>query len=156
MGNAEEKLVQMGIELPEPPVPSPLADHVMVKRSGDYLFLSGMGPLRRGMPAITGRLVKDMKHEDGYEAARLAALNLLSLIRKELGSLDQVAEIVKLVGYVACDDDFYDQYMILNGACHLFHELFGDKGAHVCTAVGTHVLPFHMPVVLDLVVRVKA
>lgn len=155
MGMTADRLKHLGIELPPPLAPSPLADHVMVKRSGDFLFLSGVGPIRDGRPAITGRLVSDMKHEDGYEAARLAALNLLSLIQKELGSLDRVAEVVKLVGYVACDDDFYDQHMILNGASHLLNELFGDRGAHVCTAVGCNVLPFHVPVVLDLVVRVS-
>lgn len=152
----KQRLESIGIHLPDPPSPSPLADHITVKRSGEFLFLAGMGPIHNGMPTITGRLVRDMKHEAGYEAARLAALNLLSVIQQELGSLDKVEEIVKLVGYVACDDDFYDQHMILNGASHLFNEVFGEKGAHVCTAIGTNVLPFNVPVILDLIVRVKS
>lgn len=155
MAMIEKKLEQLGIELPSPLAASPLADHIMAKQVGELLFLAGVGPIRSKMPAITGRLVRDMKHEAGYEAARLAALNLLSIVKKELGDLDRVEEIVKLTGYVACDNDFYDQQMILNGASHLFHEVFGEKGDHVCTAVGVNVLPFNVPVILDLVVRVK-
>ena len=155
MAIIEQRLEELGIKLPPPLKPSPLADHVMAKKSGDLLFLAGVGPICNGMPSITGRLVRDMKHEAGYEAARLAALNLLSIMRQELKDLDRVEEVVKLVGYVACDSDFYDQHMILNGASHLFNEVFGEKGSHVCTAVGTSVLPFNVPVILDLVVRIR-
>lgn len=154
MAMIENRLAQLGIELPAPLGPSPMAEYVTVKRAGDLLFVSGTGPIQNGMPAITGRLVRDMKHEDGYAAARLAALNILGIIRGELGDLDKVAEVVKLTGYVACDSDFYDQHMILNGASHLFCEVFGDKGSHACTAVGVNVLPFNVPVILDAVVRV--
>lgn len=155
MPSIEMKLEELGIHLPKPLSPSPLADHVMVKRVGDMLFLAGVGPIKNGMPSITGRLVKDMKHEAGYEAARDAALNVLSIIRAEIGDLDKVDEFVKVVGYVACDHDFYDQHMILNGASHLFNEVFGEKGRHVCTAIGTNVLPFNVPVILDVIVKVK-
>lgn len=155
MALIEKRLVELGIQLPRPLGPSPLADHVVAKQAGDLLFLAGVGPIRNGMPAITGRLVRDMKHEAGYEAAREAALNVLGIIQKELGNLDRVEEFVKVVGYVACDEDFYDQHMILNGASHLFHEVFGEKGDHVCTAVGTNVLPFHVPIILDVIVRVR-
>lgn len=155
MPTIEMKLEELGIQLPKPLGPSPLADHVMVKRVGDLLFLSGVGPIKNGMPSITGRLVKDMKHEAGYEAAREAALNVLSIIKGEIGDLDRVDEFVKMVGYVACDPDFYDQHMILNGASHLFNEVFGEKGSHACTAIGAHVLPFHVPVILDVIVKVK-
>ena len=153
--SAEKKIAVLGIELPEMPITSPLVDHLMVKKSGDLLFVAGVGPCRRGKPSYTGRLVTGMKHEAGYEAAREAAVNALALIRTELGDLDRVGEIVKVTGYVASDDDFYDQHMILNGASHLFKDVFGERGEHVCTAVGVNVLPFNVPVLLDMVVRIK-
>lgn len=101
MPTIEMKLEELGIQLPKPLGPSPLADHVMVKRVGDLLFLSGVGPIKNGMPSITGRLVKDMKHEAGYEAAREAALNVLSIIKDEIGDLDKVDEFVKMVPFSA-------------------------------------------------------
>lgn len=154
MSVIEKKLEELGITLPAPLGPSPLAEHVVARQSGELLFIGGIGPIKNNMPSITGRLVRDMKHEDGYAAARQSALNLLSVIKNELGDLDRVAEFVRLVGYVASDDDFYDQHMILNGASHLLNEVFGEKGSHVCTAVGVNVLPFNVPVILDAVVRV--
>lgn len=155
MATMEKRLEELGITLPAPLGPSPLAEHATVKRAGDLLFISGVGPIENGKPAITGRLVRDMKHEDGYAAARLAALNILSMMQKELGSLDRIEEVVGLTGYVACDDDFYDQHMILNGASHLLNDVFGDKGCHVCTAVGVNALPFNVPVIVDAIVRIR-
>lgn len=154
MSVIEKKLESLGLMLPAPLGPSPLAEHVVVKRAGDLLFVGGIGPIKNKMPAVTGRLVRDMKHEDGYKAAHLAALNMLSVIKSEIGDLDRVAGFVRLTGYVASDGDFYDQHMILNGASHLFNEVFGEKGSHVCTAVGVNVLPFNVPVILDAVVQV--
>lgn len=151
----EKRLEELGIALPAPLEPSPLADHVVAKQSGEFVFVGGIGPIRNKMPLITGRLVRDMKHEAGYEAARVAGLNVLSVLKAQLGDLDRVEEVVRMTGYVACDEDFYDQHMILNGASHLFNEVFGERGSHVCTAVGVQVLPFHVPVLLDVVVRIK-
>lgn len=153
--NVENRLKELGIVLPAPLEPSPLADHVVAKKSGEFVYIGGIGPIKNKMPAITGRLVRDMKHEAGYEAARTAALNVLSVLKAQLGDLDLVEEIVCVTGYVACDSDFYDQHMILNGASHLFNEVFGERGSHVCTAVGVQVLPFNVPVILDVVARVK-
>lgn len=151
----EKRLEELGITLPSPLAPSPLADHVVAKQSGGFVFVSGVGPIKNKMPILTGRLVRDMKHEAGYAAARAAALNVLSVLKEELGDLDRVEEIVRVTGYVACDPDFYDQHMILNGASHLFNEVFGEKGSHACTAVGVQVLPFNVPVILDVVVKAK-
>ncbi len=155
MSETDKRLAELGIELPQPPISSPLAEYVTVKRKDDLLFLSGVWPSSNGSLWIKGRLVSDLKHETGYEAARIAGLNALSLIREALGSLDEVDEILKVVGYIASDDDFYDQHMILNGASHLFKDVFGDRGSHVCTPVGVNVLPFGVPVMLDIVVAVK-
>lgn len=155
MAVIEKRLEELGITLPAPLGPTPLAEYVMVRHAGEFMFLSGMGPMKNGMPVVTGRLVRDMKHEDGYAAARIAALNLISLMKAELGDLDRVDKIIKLTGWVACDSDFYDQHMILNGASHVLNDIFGERGHHVCTALSAHVLPFNMPVVIELVIKVK-
>ncbi len=155
MTSAEERIKELGIELPKPLGPSPLAEHLWIKRSGRNLWLAGICPLEGSMPVITGKVVRDMLHEDAYNAARLCALNALSLIKREVGSLDLVEEIVSLTGYVAGDDDFYDQHMIMNGASHVLNDIFGEKGAHICSPVGVNSLPFNVPVMIDMVVRVK-
>lgn len=152
---AEERIKELGLELPEPLGISPLAEHLWVKRSGSLLILGGICPLKGTMPSITGKVVRDMLHEDAYNAARLCALNALSLIKKEVGSLDLVEDVISVTGYVAGDDDFYDQHMIMNGVSHLLVDVFGEKGAHVCSPVGVNSLPFNVPVMIDMVVRVR-
>ena len=151
MGKTENRLEALGIVLPEKVGPSPLADHVMTRQAGGFLFVAGACPLAGGKPWITGKLVKDMKHEAGYEAARIAAFHVLAAAGEALGTLDRIASVVKVTGYVACEDDFYDQYMIINGASHLFNEVLEDRGSHVSTAVGVNTLPFNVPVMLDAV-----
>lgn len=159
MSNAEQKLQELGLTLPEPLSASPLAEHQVYKKSGDLIFLAGTGPILHKKPAFRGRLVwtvrrreDRIKHEAGYEAARLAALNVISILKQHGVDLDRV-EICKVTGYVAGDTDFYDQHMILNGASHLFNDVFGERGAHVVTAVGCSSLPFNVPVILDVVCR---
>ncbi len=152
---AEEKIKELGIELPGPLEASPLAEHLWIKRSKDLLVLGGICPLRGSLPAVRGKVVRDMLHEDAYGAARLCALNALSLIKKELGSLDLVEDVISVTGYVAGDDDFYDQHMIMNGASHLLVDIFGEKGKHVCSPVGVNSLPFDSPVMIDMTVRIK-
>lgn len=155
MAIIENRLQELGIQLPDAILPSPMSDYVALKQSGNLLFISGVGPIKNGMPSMTGKLVKDMRHEDGYEATRLAALNAISIIKKYVGDLDKVEQIIKVTCYVASEEDFYDQYMILNGASHLFNEIFGEKGSHAATVVGVNVLPFNLPVMLDAIVRIK-
>ncbi|MBR4701056.1 MAG: RidA family protein [Oscillospiraceae bacterium] len=159
MSLTEQKLLELGLSLPAPLGPSPLAEHLVFKQVDRWIFLSGTGPILEKKPAFRGRLVwtvrrreDRMKHEDGYEAARLAALNVISILKDHGVDLDRV-EIVKITGYVAGDPDFYDQHMILNGASHLFNDVFGQRGAHVVTAVGCSSLPFDVPVILDVVCR---
>ena len=143
MSLTEQKLLELGLSLPAPLGPSPLAEHLVFKQVDRWIFLSGTGPILEKKPAFRGRLVwtvrrreDRMKHEDGYEAARLAALNVISILKDH-----------------GVDPDFYDQHMILNGASHLFNDVFGQRGAHVVTAVGCSSLPFDVPVILDVVCR---
>ena len=154
MSLIEKKLKELNIVLPGKVKPTPLAEYVMTRLANGFLFVAGVCPLESCRPWITGQLVRDMKHEQGYEAARIAAINVLAAAKEALGDLDRISSVVKVVGYVACDSDFYDQHMIVNGASHLFCDVFGERGKHVCSAVGVSTLPFHVPVMLEVIFSV--
>ncbi len=147
----EQKLTQLGLELPAPP--KPVANYVPVVRTGDLLFLSGVLPSRDGQLIMTGKLGQNLSIEQGMEAARVAVLNGLSIIRQEAGSLDRVHRIVKMVGHIASAPGFTDQPQVLNGASDLLVSLFGDAGRHARVAVGAAELPRQAPVEIELIVE---
>ncbi len=147
----EQKLTQLGLELPAPP--KPVANYVPVVRTGDLLFLSGVLPSRDGQLIMTGKLGQNLSIDQGMEAARVAVLNGLSIIRQEAGSLDRVKRIVKMVGHIASAPGFTDQPQVLNGASDLLVSLFGDAGRHARVAVGAAELPRQAPVEIELIVE---
>ncbi len=147
----EQKLTQLGLVLPAPP--KPVANYVPVVRVGDLLFLSGVLPSRDGQLIMTGKLGQNLSIEQGMEAARVAVLNGLSIIRQEAGSLDHVKRIVKMVGHIASAPGFTDQPQVLNGASDLLVSLFGDAGRHARVAVGAAELPRQAPVEIELIVE---
>ena len=147
----EQKLTQLGLALPAPP--KPVANYVPVVRTGDLLFLSGVLPSRDGHLIMTGKLGQNLSIEQGMEAARVAVLNGLSIIRQEAGSLDRVKRIVKMVGHIASAPGFTDQPQVLNGASDLLVSLFGDAGRHARVAVGAAELPRQAPVEIELIVE---
>ena len=147
----EQKLTQLGLELPAPP--KPVANYVPVVRVGNLLFLSGVLPSRDGQLIMTGKLGQQLSIEQGVEAARVAVLNGLSIIKNEAGSLDHVKQIVKMVGYIASAPGFTDQPQVLNGASDLLVSLFGDAGRHARVAVGAAELPRQAPVEIELIVE---
>ncbi|MGC4098574.1 MAG: RidA family protein [Nitrospira sp.] len=148
----ERKLQELGLTLPAPP--KPVANYVPVVKTGDLLFLSGVLPSRDGQLVFTGKLGVDLTIDEGVEAARMAVLNGLSIIRNETGSLDRVKQIVKMVGYIASAPGFADQPQVLNGASDLLVSLFGEAGRHARVAVGAAELPRHAPVEIELIVQV--
>ena len=148
----EQRLKDLKLELPAPP--KPLANYVPVVRVGDLLFLSGVLPSRDGQLIMTGKLGRGLTIEQGAEAARVALLNGLSIIRSVAGSLDVVKQIVKMVGYVASDSGFTDQPQILNGASDVLVSLFGDAGRHARVAVGAAELPRNAPLEIELIVQI--
>ena len=150
----EQKLKQLGLELPAPP--KPVANYLPAVRSGDLLFLSGVLPSREGQLIMTGKLGENLTVEQGIEAARLAVLNGLSIIRSEAGSLDRVKQIVKMVGYIASAPGFTDQPQVLNGASDLLVSVFGESGRHARVAVGAAELPRCAPVEIELIVQVAS
>lgn len=148
----EAKLKELRLVLPDPP--KPVANYVSVVRVGDLLFLSGVLPSRDGQLIMTGKLGQELSIEQGMEAARVAVLNGLSIIRSAAGSLDRVKQIVKMVGHIASAPGFTDQPQVLNGASNLLVSVFGDAGRHARVAVGAAELPRHAPVEIELIVQV--
>lgn len=153
--HAEQKLEALGLSLP--PIPQPLANYVPLVRTGNLLFVSGHGPgvVEDGtLSFIQGKLGKDLNVEQGYDAARQVMLNILQSLKQELGDLDKVQRVVKLLGFVNCTPDFPDQPKVINGASDLLVELFGERGRHARSAVGMQQLPFGIAVEIEMVVEV--
>ena len=148
----EQTLTQLGITLPAPP--KPVATYVPAVRAGDLLFLSGVIPFRDGKLALEGKLGKDLTVEQGYEASRIALLNALAIVRSEIGSLDRVRRLVRMVGYVASAEGFVQQPAVINGASDLLVKIFGEAGRHARVALGAAELPLNAPVELELIVEV--
>jgi len=149
----EHKLTQLGIELP--PSPQPVATYIPAVQAGDLLFLSGVVPFRDGKLALAGKLGTDLTVEQGYEAARIALLNALAIVRKELGTLDRVKKVVRMVGHVASADGFVQQPAVVNGASDLLVKIFDDVGRHARVAVGAAELPLNAPVELEIILQVR-
>ena len=150
---AENKLKEMGFELP--PTMQPVANYVTAVRTGNLVFLAGHGPVREDGTRITGKVGKDLSVEEGYEAARRSALGLLSTLTGEIGDLDKVRRIVKLLGMVNCPPEFGDQPKVINGASDLLVEVFGERGKHARSAVGMSSLPMNISVEIEMIVEVE-
>jgi enamine deaminase RidA (YjgF/YER057c/UK114 family) len=150
----EDRLSALGLELP--PAPKPVASYVPAVRSGDLLFLSGILPMKDGKPAWTGKLGRELTVEQGAEAARLACLNAIAVVKAELGSLDAVARIVRLGGHVASAEGFTQQPAVVNGASDLLVAIFGDAGRHARLALGAYELPLGAAIELELIVQVRS
>lgn len=154
MNEVEKKLEALGIVLDAGP--DPMANYVSVQKAGNIWFLSGAGPFKNGKPVVVGRLGENMTTEEGYQAARLAGINLLAILKRELGgNWDKLEQIVKLQGFVSSTPDYYEQPLVINGASDLLVEALGDRGRHARTAVGTNVLPFRIPLEVEMIVKVK-
>ena len=139
MGAIEDRLTHLGIELP--PAFTPIANFDLTARTGSLLFVSGHGPTSGSEVVFSGRVPSEVSMEEAYRAARLTALNCLRSIQDELGTLDRVMRIVKLLGMVWSDPDFTGQPQVINGASDLFVQVFGDAGKHARAAVGVSSLP---------------
>ena len=148
----EAKLKALNLEVPA--APKPVANYVPVVRVGDVLFLSGVLPSRDGQLIMTGKLGQHLTIEQGREAARVSALNALAIVKSEVGSLDRVKRIVKMVGHIASAPGFTDQPQVLNGASDLLVQVFGEAGKHARVAVGAAELPRQAPVEIELIVQV--
>ncbi len=154
MGAVDDRLKELGITLPDPP--EPVANYVPSVRTGNLLYLAGTGPTADETGKIPlGKLGEDMSVDDGYAAARLVCMNILGRLQKDLGSLDRVKRVVKLLSMVNCTGDFTDQPAVANGASDLLVEVFGDKGKHARSAVGMVSLPGRIPVEIEAIVEIE-
>jgi enamine deaminase RidA (YjgF/YER057c/UK114 family) len=147
----DAKAAELGLELP--PAAAPIANYVPSVRTGNLVFLSGHGPVGPD-GLVRGKLGADLSIEEGAAAARLVMIGLLGSLKSELGSLDQVQRIVKLLCMVNCTPDFGDPPKVANGASDLLVELFGDAGKHARSAVGMNSLPMGMAVEIEMIVEV--
>jgi len=148
----EARLKEMGIELP--PAVTPVANYVPSVRTGNLVFLSGHGPFNEDGSLITGKVGSDLTTEQGYEAARRVAIGLLGSLKAEIGDLEKVKRVVKLLGLVNCPADFGDPPKVINGASDLLVEVFGARGKHARSAIGTNALPMNIAVEIEMIVEI--
>ena len=148
--SAEARLVELGINLPEPAIPA--GSYVTFVRSGNMLYLAGH------LPAATegsrsGKVGAELTAAEAAKVARAVAINLLATIRAELGSLDRVVQVVKVLGFVNSAPGFSDQPKVINGCSDLLGEVFADRGRHARSAVGANELPLNTPVEIEMIVQ---
>jgi enamine deaminase RidA (YjgF/YER057c/UK114 family) len=148
----EERLAELGLTLPD--VAAPAGAYVPALRNGPYVYTSGQLPLVDGKLPATGKVGAEVDADTAKDLARTAALNALAAIRAELGSLEQVKRVVKLLGFVASAPDFTGQSGVMNGASELLGDVFGDAGRHARSAIGVAVLPLDAPVEVEVIVEV--
>ena len=152
--SAERRLAELGIELT--PAPTPLGAYAESVQTGNLLYLSGVLPVNGHQPKFVGRLGREYNAEQGREAARLATLNVLSVARNHLGSLDKVTRVVKLTTYLATEGDFFAQPKVADGASELLHDVFGEDRLPVRMVLGVASLPLGVPVVVEVLFEVEA
>lgn len=148
----EQELEKLGFILP---TPRAVAAYIPAVRVGELVFTAGQGPMVDGKPKFTGKLGRELTEQQGYEAAQLCAVNCLACVKSVIGDLDKVEQVVKLLGFVACVDGFTRQPWVMNGASELLIKLYGDRGKHARSAVGTNQLPLDISVEVEMIVRIR-
>lgn len=147
-GTVEQRLMELGVDLPEPAAPA--ANYVPYVITGNLIYVSGQIPMLGGDLHYLGKLGEEFAVDDGYQAARICAINLIAQVKDAcFGDLDRVTQVVKLGGFVNCTPDFTDQPKVINGASDLIADVFGDLGKHARFAVGTSSLPLGVAVEVD-------
>jgi enamine deaminase RidA (YjgF/YER057c/UK114 family) len=151
-GDAERRLQDLGIQLPD--APTPFGSYVETLQTGNLLFLSGMLPVVDHKPKYLGRLGKELDTEAGRDAAYTAALSALAAARKHLGSLDRVTRVVRLGVFMATSGDFFDQPRVADAVSDLFRDIFGVEKLSVRLVIGVASLPLGMPIELEVIFEV--
>ena len=152
MSKVEDNLAALGLSVPE--VAKPVAVYIPAVRSGNHVFTSGKLPMRFGELMVTGKVGGEVSEEEAVACAQQCALNAIAAVKAEIGDLDQVKRIVKVVAFVASTPDFTGQPRVANGASELFGHAFGEAGIHARSAVGVPVLPLDSPVEVELIVEI--
>lgn len=149
----EDRIKALGITLKAPS--PPLANYVNAVRTGNLIFLAGKGPRKPEGGNVTGKVGQDLTVEEGYQAARLAAIAQLGALKAEIGNLDKVTRIIKVRGMVNCTNEFTQQPEVINGYSDLMVEVFGEKGKHARAAVGHSSLPRNIAVEVEMIVEIN-
>lgn len=150
--NTEKRMKNLGITLPTPS--QPIANYVLAAKVGNFLFLSGHVPYDDGKIKMAGKVGRELTLEEGYQAARNVGLNCLATIKAEIGDLDKVKRVVKLLGMVNCTEDFNNPPKVINGCSDLLVEVFGEIGKHARSAVGMQALPNGIPVEIEMILEI--
>jgi enamine deaminase RidA (YjgF/YER057c/UK114 family) len=148
----EDRLAELGLAVP--PVTAPVAAYVPAVRTGNLVYTSGQLPMVDGELAATGKVGAEVDPEQAKRLAATCALNAVAAVRAEVGDLDAVRRVVKVVGFVASAPGFTGQPAVVNGASELLGAVFGEAGRHARSAVGVAVLPMDAPVEVELIVEV--
>jgi enamine deaminase RidA (YjgF/YER057c/UK114 family) len=151
--DVEERIKGMGIELIEPG--NPVANYVNSVKSGNLIFMSGKGPRNPDGTLVTGKIGTDLTVDDGYQAARLTAIEQLSVLKAQIGDLNKVERIVKVLGMVNADVSFTEHPAVINGFSDLMVEIFGERGKHARAAVGMASLPSNIACEIEMIVQIK-
>ena len=151
--NPEDKLLKLGILLPQPPQPK--GSYTSCTRAGNLVYVSGQGPAIEGIPKYVGKVGQDLTQEEGYESARICGINLLAQLKSYLGTLDKIIKIVNLRGYVNSAVDFYGQSAVIDGASDLMKSIFGEEtGIHSRCAIGVSNLPGNISTEIEMIAEV--
>ncbi len=158
MGTIDDRLAELGLELPEPFAPPPGVEFRfdLVRVSGGLAYVSGHLPVNGSEVLVTGRVGGELDLDAGYEAARLTTLSILASLRRDLGDLDCISGWVKALGLVQCAPGFDKPPAVINGFTDLVLELWGDPaGRHARSAIGAETLPFNVPVEVEAIVEIS-
>ena len=151
--HADTRLKELGIVLPEPVAPA--ANYVPFVRNGNQLWISGQLPMNSEGIKFVGKCGNELNIDEGYQAAKLCAINILAQIKSAVNEFENVEQIIKLVGFVNSSPDFTDQPKVVNGASDLLADVLGKAGNHARSAVGVAVLPFNATVEVEAVIGLK-
>ncbi|MFD0716682.1 RidA family protein [Paenibacillus sp. GCM10027626] len=153
MSQVEQRLKELGIELPGPIEPKFV--YVPAKTFGNYVYTSGQDCRVNGVLKYEGKVGKDLTVEEGKDAARQTAINLLTVLKHHIGDLDRIKQFVKVLGWVNSADGFTDQPQVINGCSELLEQVFGEKGKHARSAISANELPLNTPVEIELIVEIE-
>jgi enamine deaminase RidA (YjgF/YER057c/UK114 family) len=149
----DKKLKELNIELYA--ATKPMGNYVKAVRTGNLLYLAGHGPTKADNSNITGKVGKDLTTEQGYDAAKQVGIAILSTLKSELGDLNKVKRVVKVLGMVNCTENYVDQPKVMNGFSDLMVAVFGEKGKHARSAVGMYALPSNIAVEVEMIVEIE-
>ena len=154
MHTFETNIKQLGIIIPD--ISAPLANYVPYKVSDNILYISGQGPVSESKLLYKGKVGEDISIDDGIKAAELCCINIIAALKKSInGDWNRLDSFLKLGGFVNCNNNFYDQPKIINGASDLLVKIFGDQGRHARFAVGSNALPMNISVEIDAIIKIK-